>query len=65
MLPDTYDEEKISQSCLPREKEFTDKLVAQTSLEALNKLLHSTSVTTIKAVIPIFSTIYPILFKLL
>lgn len=39
--------------------------VAQSSLEALNKLLHSNSVSTIKAVIPIFATIHPILFKLL
>ncbi|WVQ92978.1 hypothetical protein IAU59_000040 [Kwoniella sp. CBS 9459] len=39
--------------------------VAQQCLEALSKLLHSTSIQTIKAVIPIFSTIYPLLFKLL
>ncbi|WVF65302.1 hypothetical protein IAT40_000026 [Kwoniella sp. CBS 6097] len=39
--------------------------VAQQCLEALSKLLHSTSIATIKAVIPIFSTIYPLLFKLL
>ncbi|OCF38750.1 symplekin, partial [Kwoniella heveanensis CBS 569] len=38
---------------------------AQQCLEALSKLLHSTSTQTIKAVIPIFSTIYPLLFKLL
>lgn len=39
--------------------------VAQYCLTALNKLLHSDSVPTIKAVIPILSTIYPILFRLL
>ncbi|GFZ47057.1 hypothetical protein JCM24511_04798 [Saitozyma sp. JCM 24511] len=39
--------------------------VAQSSLDALNRLLGSTSVTTIRAVIPIFSTIHPILFRLL
>jgi symplekin len=42
-----------------------DYSVAQSSLDALNKLVHSTSVSTLKAVIPIFSTIHPILFKLL
>lgn len=40
-------------------------IVAQSSLDALNRLLASDSVTTIKAVIPIFSTIYPVIFKLL
>ena len=39
--------------------------VAQSSLEALNRLLAGTSVATIRAVIPIFSTIYPIIFRLL
>ncbi|WWC90959.1 uncharacterized protein L201_005897 [Kwoniella dendrophila CBS 6074] len=39
--------------------------VAQQCLEALNKLLNSSSIITIKAVIPIFSTIYPLLFRLL
>ncbi|OCF78893.1 symplekin [Kwoniella mangroviensis CBS 8886] len=39
--------------------------VAQQCLEALCKLLNSNSITTIKAVIPIFSTIYPLLFRLL
>ncbi len=43
-----------------------DGLVAQSSLDALNRLLMgTTSVGTIKAVIPLFSTIYPIIFKLL
>lgn len=39
--------------------------VAQSSLDALNRLLAGNSVSTIKAVIPIFSTIYPIIFRLL
>nr|XP_019049865.1 symplekin [Kwoniella bestiolae CBS 10118]OCF28795.1 symplekin [Kwoniella bestiolae CBS 10118] len=39
--------------------------VAQQCLEALCKLLSSNSISTIKAVIPIFSTIYPLLFRLL
>ncbi|WRT69315.1 uncharacterized protein IL334_006299 [Kwoniella shivajii] len=39
--------------------------VAQQCLEALVKLLNSPSISTIKAVIPIFSTIYPLMFRLL
>jgi len=39
--------------------------VAQSSLDALNCLLAGNSVNTIKAVIPIFCTIYPIVFRLL
>ncbi|WWC63751.1 uncharacterized protein I303_106356 [Kwoniella dejecticola CBS 10117] len=39
--------------------------VAQQCLEALVKLLNSSSIITIKAVIPIFSTIYPLIFRLL
>ncbi|ORX39335.1 Symplekin tight junction protein C terminal-domain-containing protein [Kockovaella imperatae] len=39
--------------------------VAQACLEALVRLLSSESTRTIKSVIPIFSTIHPILFKLL
>ncbi|WWC72850.1 uncharacterized protein I206_106814 [Kwoniella pini CBS 10737] len=39
--------------------------VAQQCLEALVKLLNSNSIITIKAVIPIFSTIYPLIFRLL
>ncbi|WVR08835.1 hypothetical protein IAU60_005893 [Kwoniella sp. DSM 27419] len=39
--------------------------VAQQCLEALSRLLNSSSVPTIKAVIPIFSTIYPLLFRLM
>ena len=40
-------------------------IVAQSALEALSRLLDSHSVSTIKAVIPIFSTIHPVLFRLL
>ncbi|KAK8844073.1 hypothetical protein IAR55_006867 [Kwoniella newhampshirensis] len=39
--------------------------VTQQCLDALVKLLNSSSIPTIKAVIPIFSTIYPLLFRLL
>ncbi|EIW67114.1 hypothetical protein TREMEDRAFT_74647 [Tremella mesenterica DSM 1558] len=39
--------------------------VAQSSLDALNNMLLGGSIPTIKAVIPIFSTIYPMLFRLL
>jgi hypothetical protein len=39
--------------------------VAERSLDALTKLLMGNSVKTIRAVIPIFSTIYPVIFKLL
>ena len=41
------------------------RIVAQSSLDALNRLLNSNAVHTIKAVIPIFSTIHPILFRIL
>jgi len=43
----------------------TDASVAERSLDALTKLLMGNSVKTIRAVIPIFSTIYPVIFKLL
>jgi symplekin len=43
----------------------TDILVAQSSLDALHRLLSGNSIPTIKAVIPIFSTIHPILFQVL
>ncbi|KAL7425087.1 hypothetical protein Q5752_000775 [Cryptotrichosporon argae] len=39
--------------------------VAQASLESLDKLLQSNSVQTLRALIPIFSTIHPLLFRLL
>ena len=39
--------------------------VAQSSLESLARMLNSQSISTIKAVIPIFCTIHPILFRLL
>ncbi|KAL1405143.1 hypothetical protein Q8F55_008768 [Vanrija albida] len=39
--------------------------VAQSSLRSLNHLLHGGSVATIRAVIPIISTVYPMLFRYL
>lgn len=39
--------------------------VAERSLDALTRLLSSNSIKTIRSVIPIFSTIYPVIFKLL
>ncbi|TXT04952.1 hypothetical protein VHUM_04035 [Vanrija humicola] len=39
--------------------------VAQASLKSLNHLLHVGSVATIRAVIPILSTVYPMLFRYL
>ncbi|CAD6567154.1 MAG: hypothetical protein TREMPRED_003351 [Tremellales sp. Tagirdzhanova-0007] len=39
--------------------------VAQSSLDVLNRLLAGSSVSTIKAVIPIFSIMYPIIFRIL
>ncbi|WVQ81189.1 hypothetical protein IAT38_003311 [Cryptococcus sp. DSM 104549] len=52
----------VGRSRLPSDVKL---LIAQQCLPDLNQLLNSPSANTIKAVIPIFSTIYPLLFRLL